>query len=381
MTKKERFQLECEIRNDFERLFERSERQTRSVQSSEWIPYSYSNNFPPTSSTKLSAVGKCLRLYSDFLLQIPLEPADHYLSMLLKKPNVFDTKKTFFEKLVYQTLLNGNFHAKIDYDSRGQVIALLPFNPASMYAYPVKGEYTDPISIQRHGFYYRDFKGRSFMPDEIFHLKDMMFSNSDQLNGLSRIYVYQTIFEAGGGLENVACSFARSGLRKTVMLTPNNISEVDKDTLKNAREQVEEFYKKAGTAGGGVMTLPVGFDLKSLNFDDPERLFEFLSNKNSLDIARIFSVPIDLVSKPASDKSGGMNHAKEAHRFFIRTSLRAFLKNISDALEMLAMDGTDFSFQVDKFIASDRREESQYISQLVQSGVLSAEDAKEMINI
>lgn len=362
------------------RAFQGETKETRSISSTEWIPYSFSNNFPPSSSVKLSAVGRCLRLYSDFLLQIPLETkdgGDHYLIDLLKKPNLFDTKKTFMEKLVYQVMLNGNFHAKINYNERGQITALLPYTPAALYAYPNSGEYNDPITLNQ-GYFYRDFKGRIFMPDEIFHIKDMMFSGFDQLNGLSRIYVYQSIFEAGGGIENVVCSLGRSGLRPPFLLT-STIPDISKEQMKAVREIVEKFLKHERAASAGVLTLPSGFDAKPLMVQNPDRTLEFLSNKSSLDIARIFGVPTELVGRPAKEGGQSAQQAKEANRFFIRTSLKAFLKGVSDSLDTLAMDGTEFEFKVDKFLASDRREESQYISQLVQSGVLSKEDAKDML--
>ena len=76
---------------------------------------------------------------------------------------------------------------------------------------------------------------------------------------------------------------------------------------------------------------------------------------------------------------GGAQHIKESHRFFIKNSLTSFFKNISDSFEMLAMDGTAFEFKIDRFRASDLREQSQYISQLVTSEVLSPSQARELL--
>ena len=115
---------------------------------SEWIPFS--NNYPPTSATRLATVGRCLRLYSDFLLQTPLKAQNgHYLIKLLDNPNRWQDKKNFFETLVFELLLNGNFHAKVDYDSTGQVTALLPYRAGQIYCHPTAGEYSDPLSIQK----------------------------------------------------------------------------------------------------------------------------------------------------------------------------------------------------------------------------------------
>ena len=339
---------------------------------SEWIPFS--NNFPPTQATRLATVGRCLRLYSDFLLQTTLEPQDHYLTKLLNKPNRWQSKKNFYESLTFELLLNGNFHAKVDYDSTGKVTALLPFRVGQIYCHPTNGEYSDPVALQRGGYYYKDFKGRVFMPDDIFHLRDAMFNTSDQLNGLSRIYLYEILFQSGYSVQAVQKVLSDSGLRPPWLLS--GLPEEDSSNTKSVRDTIEKFFKQTEKQ---VLTVPEGFDLKQLMLNNPENVLEFLASKSDLDIARIFSVPIELIGRADAEGEGGAQHIKESHRFFIKNSLTSFFKNISDGFENLAMDGTQFSFEVDRFRASDLREQSQYISQLVTSEVLSPKEAKAMI--
>ena len=229
---------------------------------SEWIPFS--NNFPPTQATRLATVGRCLRLYSDFLLQTPLEPKDHYLSKLLAKPNRWQSKKNFYESMAFELLLNGNFMAKVDYDSRGQVIALLPFRAGQIYCHPVNGEYSDPVALQRGGYYYKDFKGRVFMPDDIFHLRDSMFNTSDQLNGLSRVYLYELLFQSGYSIQAVQQSLSASGLRPSWMLS--GLPEDNPESTKSVRDTIKAFFQSGQSAQpGAVLSLPEGFELKAVN--------------------------------------------------------------------------------------------------------------------
>ena len=343
---------------------------------SEWIPFS--NNFPPTKATRLATVGRCLRLYSDFLVQTPLEPESHYLTKLLNKPNRWQSKKNFYESLVFELLLNGNFHAKIEYDSTGKVTAILPFRVGQIYCHPTNGEYSDPVSLQRGGYYYKDFKGRVFMPDEILHLRDSMFNTSDQLNGLSRVYLYELLFQSGYSIQAVQQSLSASGLRPSWLLS--GLPEEDPKATKEVRDTIKQFFQSGqSSTPGAVLSLPEGFELKQLMLNNPENALEFLASKSDLDIARIFSVPIELIGRADAEGEGGAQHIKESHRFFIKNSLTSFFKNISDSLENLAMDGTTFEFTVDRFRASDLREQGQYISQLVGAEVLSASEAKAMI--
>ena len=344
---------------------------------SEWIPFS--NNFPPSKSTRLATVGRCLRLYSDFLIQTPLVTKtgkSHYLVDLLKSPNSFDTKKSFYDKLVYELLLNGNFHCSIKSNSQGRVTALLPYRSGMMYAYPNAGEFGDPVSLEKNGWYYRDYKGRVFVPDEIFHLKDVMFNSVDQINGYSRSYIYELSFLAGYSIQQVQCSLSQSGLRPPLLLS--GLPESDDNAVKQVRETVQKFFQSGkSAAAGGVLTLPAGYDVKPMMLQSPERALEFLSSKSDLDIARIFCVPIELLARSDGQSQSGANHLKEANRFFIRTTLKSFLQTIAESFSSLVMDGTEFEFKIDKLRASDLREESQYLSTMVNAGIYSKEEARE----
>lgn len=340
----------------------------------EWIPFS--NNFPPTQATRLATVGRCLRLYSDFAGEIPLvsEPQNHYLLDLIQKPNDFMTRQNLFESLCFELLLHGNFVSKVKYNPGGQVTAILPYRSGQVYCYPTRGEYSDPVSLQEGGFYYRDFKGRVLMPEDVWHIKDLMFSNSDLLNGLSRVYLYSTAFDSGSALANTEKSLSSSNLKPPWLLS--GLPEVSDKEIESTRDTVDKFLK-AGAQG--VLTVPSGYDLKSMMIQNPGPVLQYLGSKSDLDVSRIFSVPIQLLSRSDGETQGSAQDLKEATRFFIKSSLKAFLKNISDSLEDLAMDGAKFSFEVDRFRASDLREQSQYISQLVTAEVLSAEEAKKLL--
>ena len=344
---------------------------------SEWIPFS--NNFPPSSATRLATVGRCLRLYSDFLSQTPLKSSKpHYLVDVLNKPCKFLSKKSFYDSLVYELLLNGNFFCKVDYDKTGKVTALLPYRAGAMYCYPVKGEYSDPISLNKYGRYWRDFKGRTFVDSEIYHLKDSMFSTSDQCNGISRIYLYELLFSAGYSVQTVQQSLAASGLRPSWML--NQMPEESDESLAKARQAISQFFSKGESSKpGSVLSLPHGYSLSQMTLQNPEKALEFLASKSDLDIARIFGVPIELLSRSDGETKSGTNTMKEAHRFFIKSSITPFLKVVSDSLERLAMDGTTFDYEIDRFRASDLREQSQFISQLVTSEVLTKQEAKALL--
>ena len=341
---------------------------------SEWQPFT--SNFPPTKSSQLASVGRCLRLYSDFMGEIPIvsTPKNHYLLSVLKSPNPFMSKQNLFESLCFELLLNGNFMAHTEYNSRGEVTQIHPYRSGQCYAYPVDGEYSDAIELSNRGYYYRDFKGRVFVPSQIWHIKDSMFSSGDNLNGLSRVYLYQLAFDSGANLAQTENSLSSTNLKPPWLLS--GLPEAGAQEIEDTRETIKTFFKKGAQ---GVLTVPAGFDLKSLMIESPGPILKYLGSKSDIEISRIFSVPLQLLSRSDGETKGSAQDLKEATRFYIKSSLKAVLKNISDSLERLAMDGTEFKFEIDRFRASDLREQSQYISQLVTSEVLSKEEAKELL--
>ena len=340
----------------------------------EWIPFT--NNFPPSRATQLATVGRCLRLYSDFAGEIPLisSPPGHYLLGLIRNPNTFMSRQNLFESLCFELLLNGNFMARVKYNGTGQITRILPYRAGQVYCYPRSGEYSDAESIDSGGYFYKDFKGRVLMPDSVWHIRDVMFSNSDLLNGLSRSYLYATAFESGSALANAEKSLNQSSLKPPWLLS--GLPESSDKEIAETRSTVDAFLKSGAL---GILTLPGGYELKSMMIESVGPVLKYLASKSDLDIARIFSVPIQLIGRSDALSQAGANDLKESTRFFIKSALASFLKNISDSLENLAMDGTKFHFEIDRFRASDLREQSQYIKQLVDSQVLSTDDARKML--
>ena len=118
-----------------------------------------------------------------------------------------------------------------------------------IYAHATRGEYGDPVSIQAGGYYYRDYKGRVLMPDDIFHLKDTQFSTTDQLNGLSRVYLYELSFRAGYSIQAVQSAISNAGLKPPQLL--NYPEQVDKESLKNVKSVVSKFFSGGQSAQSG----------------------------------------------------------------------------------------------------------------------------------
>ena len=328
------------------------------------------------SVENLPTVRRCLSTYSIILncLELETENGDpHYFIDLLKRPHPAFSKSDFYEALVLETFLHGQFICKIKYDrSTGRIVNLIPFQNNTCRAYAVKGDYADAESLLKNGYYYQsNYTGKVFWPDEALHLKDNLQARGDMLNGYPRSYYYKTLFDFGIGVLNASKGLSYSGGRGAVLIEGLPMDNADKS------KQVRDLFQKLLQSGldsstQQVMGMPAGYKAQRLLNDQGHSIMTWLAERSDLEIAKVFDVPYEILQVGKI----GAQSLKEVYRQFIRTALRNFLYKTAQAFSDAVNDGTSFVFRVGKMRFSDAREASQYYSSMINDGVLSPEEVK-----
>ena len=374
----------------FKKLFKR---QSGSLTSPSWLPYR--NNDYSLSGvanrrlTSLGVVSHALRVYADACTRFPLrvlnkdkQPIDHYLLKVFESPNEFQNCSTFFNHLVTNVLLTGNFLCKIENDSSGRITSLLPFVSGSMWAYPsyrggVANDFSDPILIAKHGFFYKDYRSRVFMPFEVLHIKDITYS-SDLLNGISRITIARISFESGVELQETIKGISEGGLiPATVLHGPMGRSKVESDKF---RENLETFFQNGLTRRRRFLTLPEGWKTEPLALSVKESDLKFIKTASDLDMAKIFNLQTVFSLESSQVQSG----AKEAYRALLHIALRPFLQNLEFAFNKQLLSeserqaGVHFHFNSD-FSGMDDRERSTALGLFRERGILTANECRELL--
>ena len=237
------------------------------------------------------------------------------------------------------------------------------------------GDYADPDSVAK-GFYYRSsYSDKVWFPDSAIHLKDSLSSVSDMLNSPPRSYLYSSIFETGSAVQEVILGLAASGGRGPLALT--GLPQDSTEQSKGIRDRVQRVLQSGLKTGGSqVMTFPEGWKIEKLLGDHAHNLIQFISERSDLSIAKLFSVPLELIQ--AGQKTGAQTF-KEIMRGFLKFPLRAFLSKVADGLSAAAGDGTRFKFKAGRYRFSDAREAGQFYTQMAQIGVLTPEEIKELL--
>lgn len=362
-----------------------------------WIPWSAA-----TSDFKgkylagnLPQVRRALQLYSNLLNTTPLQAinkqgkeVDHYLLNVLNKPARFLSRYEFFSRLVESYFLDGNFYALIESNTEGKITSILPFLPGTMYAYAsgpkeksTQGDHADPVTLNESGsYFYQSQFGEGdnavtnkYDPEDVWHIKST-WQSQDLLNGASLYEAYTQAIELGQDSLETSQKFAKSGMVGPVLIT--GVETEDADSKKTVSDTVKEFFENKGQ----FLTLPAETEIKDLLMKQPADFIRFLSSVSSLHIARLLSVPIELLNREDAQAGSGMGGVamKEIFRFWVKTSGRGFLNMIEQKLNELATDVT-FQFQIRSVQSSDMRELAMSVNQLVSAGAMTPQEAKEWL--
>ena len=335
-----------------------------------WIDWSsaISSQKSKYLSGDLPSVARCLQLYRNLLLSTPLvcidrktgEETDHYLLGVIQNPSQFMTFSQWMTRLTEAFWLEGNAYHYISTDDSGKVDALLFFPPGTMYCHAVgdgqQADHADPIQLNRpHSFIYRsqfekegpngskNVVTAKYPAESILHFKRQWQSQGDLLNGPSLFESYTESINMTSASLDTANRFAKNGMTPPLLLSGAEATEPeDKAELKEALEDFFESQKNA-------LTLPQGIEVSpAIPQSNPANFLVALSSIGSLNISRLFSVPSELLGTEnfATQHSGPS--VKEIFRFFVRTSGRAFLREISEGLSTLSSE-VRFKFLVKVF--------------------------------
>ena len=364
-----------------------------------WYPWSsvISSQKSKYLSGDLPQVARCLQLYRNLILATPLVAVDretdkevkHPLLKVFEYPASYMTFSQWVTRLVENLWLEGNSYFFIETSDNGQVTGLLPFPAGTMYCYAQgKGQQADhsnPIELNKPGAYvYRsqfktkDSNGQEhtttakYSPESILHFKRQWQSQGDLLNGPSLYEAYTEALDMTGSSLDTAHRFARNGMTPPLLLTGAEATEPeDKEELK---QSLEEFFESQRNA----LTLPEAIEVKPvLPGSNPANFLVALSSIGSLNISRLFSVPLELLGIENSATTHSGPGVKEIFRFFVRTAGRAFLKEIAEGLSTLSTE-VKFKFLVKSVLGSDLRETGQTVKGLVEAG-MPQEKAEEYI--
>lgn len=335
------------------------------------LPYfGFSNQY---SSLSLSAVYRAVELISNSIASLPIkillndesgknEAENHQLNYVFSDRNTDNliSRFTLMKLLVQSVLLRGNGFAKIE-RKNGTVRSLryLEANDVNIVYDKIKNKlyYDVPLLNER------------IEPKDMIHL--VMFSY-DGIKGLSVLQNAARSLAIAQASENAANNYFSNGGKL------DGILKVDGPVSMKQREDIRTAWNETYTANGsGIAILQGNMNYQPIQLSAKESQMLESRQFSVTDIARFFGISPVLLG----DLSKASYSSLEAvQNDFLVHCLQPYITMIENEFDRkllsVSEDNLSIILETNEILRTDKQAQSQYYTSLINSGVLSINEAR-----
>lgn len=299
----------------------------------------------------VAAVWACVNLLSGSISTLPIglyrrkgdkltladdHPAHRVMALA---PNGILTPAEFYQLLVVNVLLRGNFYAeKVVFN--GKIQSLLP----------LESHLVEP-KISRDGLLTYEYARpgrpkRTYRQDEILHVRGL---TTDGLTGLSVIGAARRAIEGSIATERYGSSMFSNGAR------PSGVLEIDTELSEEAQARLKAQFDASYSGlenAHRTMVLEAGLKWKPVTLNAEDTQFIESRKFARSEIAMFFGVPPHLIGDIDRGTSWGSGIEQQNRGFLIYT-LRSYLVKIAQAFARDLLQEKDRGKYVVKFDTSD----------------------------
>lgn len=328
----------------------------------------------------------CLKTLSESLGKLPVylmddekqRISDHEAMRVFNiEPNKTCTPIQFFTYMEYCRNHFGNAYAYIENGTKGEVKALHPLDPRRIQIWVNN---TKNWTEHSYYYYYTDAKtGKNYWiaPEEMLHVKSWITEDAG-LAGKSVREILATNMAGSKASQNFLNELYQKGLTANAVV--KYVGDLSGEKQNALLRRIEAQAKEEGRR---MITLPIGFDIQTLDLKLTDSQFYELKKYNSLQIAAAFGIkPNNLndYSKSSYANSGAQNLS-----FYIDTLLynitlyeQELNRKLLSTKEL--MSGLSFKFNVSVILRGDPQQQADILQRLVSCGVYSINDARRLLD-
>jgi HK97 family phage portal protein len=283
----------------------------------------------------------------------------------VNRPDVsFVDRTPFISSIISSLMLDGNAFIRIFRDE-GLPINLTVLNPTK-------------IQVHRNGvgrvmFEYEEDR-KKYTSDEILHIVESVM-RPGQIRGVSRVEAMKDAFGLGVALDSYAQRFFGQGASGNyALVTPQTLTEDQAKVLAKSVDARHGSWRKAHK----TMVLHSGLDIKDIGVNPEES--QLLDSRRMFieDLCRIFNIPSHLMNLPGTATYSSIEQTSIE---FVTHTLRPYVAIIENALSTLLQvypngQGAFVEFNMNSLLRGDAQSRFSAYSQGIQSGILTANDAR-----
>ena len=336
---------------------------------------------------RVAAVWSCVRVLSETIASLPISQFEKDISgnktvkkdsplnfLVGEQPSPLFNSFMFFERMLVDLSMEGNFFAYIERDNGGFPIGLHPIECSDVDIYTAprgKGIYYDIKDNNSNNMY--PYTGR-VKGMNMLHVKGLSF---DGIEGKAPIEVAAETLGIAIALDKHAGSFFKNGANVGGIL--KHPGTLKAETAKRLRESWSSNY--AGTNNTGkTAILEEGMEFQARSIPNNQAQFIESREYQISDICRIFRVPNHLVN----DLSNATYSNIEAQQIdFVVHTITPWIKRIESELNSKLIPSKKrgveyFKFNLNAILRGDSKARADYYRTLVNIGVMSPDEVRSL---
>jgi HK97 family phage portal protein len=330
------------------------------------------------TAMSLDAVQACVKVISQSIAAMPLylyqrtsdgrkEAVNHDLySLLLDSPNSSNTAYEFWESVISALLLHGNAYIR-KVTSNGKIESLQFMHSSRLTVT------TDNKGLYSYAYRKADGTQIDVPRGQVWKLRGYSI---DGETGISAIQYGSQVFGTALAAEKQAARTFKSGALQSIyysveaFLTPEQRTQFSA----NVAQSVET---------GRTPILEGGIDVKSLGLNPQDAQLLQSRNYSVESICRFFGVPPSLIGHASAGTTSWGSGVEAQQLGFLSLTLAPWLRRIEQSISLNLLSPGERrryfpDYDVSALLRADSAARSTYYSQLVNNGLMTRDEAREM---
>lgn len=327
---------------------------------------------------QVSAVWSCARLISETIGKLPItvfrgqrwggrtRDDQHWLALLLRRPNPWMTGQEFKEGMTLGLVLWGNAYARIHRNDRGQPVSLYPMRPEKM-----RVERRGPRGEQVFYLYQHENNAEEVIPaDNMLHVKGF----GDGWVGLSPLGYARATTGAAVAQDDYANKFFTNGGKQPGILSSS------KSLTPDQRAQVREaFGDLVRESDDDLFVLPADLSFTQIAINPTDAEFLQQRRYSDADIARFFRVPPHLIFDTEKNTTWGTG-LEQQNLGFWQYTLEPIITRFEQTIERRVLGSEASAHFVEHdlrdLLRADSKTRAAYLGAMVNNGIMTRNEGR-----
>ena len=292
-------------------------------------------------------------------------------------PNSVYTPIQFFTYMEFCRNHFGNAYAYVE-RLNGKITGIYPLDPRMVQIWVNN---TDAFTKRKYIYYYTDERsGKAFWldPEDVLHVKSWVTDRSG-LAGKSVREILATNMAGSKASQAFLNDLYQKGLTANAVV--KYVGDLSREQQKVMLKQID---KQARDDGRRLISLPVGYDIQTLDLKLTDSQFYELKKYNSLQVAAAFGIQPNQLNDYS--KSSYANSAAQSLSFYVSTLLynitlyeQEFNRKLLTKNEQ--MKGLGFKFNVWVILRGDPTQQADVLQKMVTSAIYSPNEARNRLDM